>query len=103
MATVRVLDIVNIGRSTISIDVAPVDDIIPEELTGTGTEIDMTGLTGGSNLFDGDGPVRILPGRRFKIEEYRVNAGQIENLVVNQQIQVLDLLRDQEALFYESI
>jgi hypothetical protein len=47
----------------------------------------------GSDLFDGEGIVKIMPGRHFKIEEYRVNLGQVQNYIDRRQAQVLFLDR----------
>lgn len=81
---IAIIDIVNIGNSIVQIGVEPPD--LLECTDATGTEI--TGFDG-SLLFDGSGLVKILPGRRFVIEESRVNLGQIQNYINNRQITAL--------------
>lgn len=78
---IDIVDIVNIGRSLIQIGVAPPDE---ELLLGT----DVT-VFDGSFLFDGSGIVKIYPGKRFIIEESRINRGQIEVLASDGQIRAL--------------
>ena len=80
---IRVVDIKNIGNQPLTVGVGPVDE---ELLLGT----DLTPFDG-SPFFDGEGIVKIMPGRRFIIEEYRVNLGQIENYIDSRQAQVLFL------------
>ena len=83
--TIRVLDIQNIGNQPLQVGVGPVDE---EFLLGT----DVTPFDG-SFYFDGEGLVKIMPGRRFTIEEYRVNLGQIQNYIDYGQAKVLFLER----------
>ncbi|MHA2065262.1 MAG: hypothetical protein ACXABY_12875 [Candidatus Thorarchaeota archaeon] len=78
---IDVVDIRNVGKSLVQIGVAPPDE---EMLLGT----DITPFDG-SFLFDGSGIVKIYPGKRFVIEENRVNRGQIETLASSGQVQAL--------------
>jgi hypothetical protein len=82
---IKLLDIRNIGNTPLQLGVGPVDE---EVLLGT----DLTPFDG-SDLFDGEGIVKIMPGRHFKIEEYRVNLGQVQNYIDRRQAQVLFLDR----------
>ena len=77
---IDVIEITNAGRQPIQIGVAPVDEFF---LFGT----DITGFDG-SFLFDGSGTVKIQPGRRFIIEEYRINLGQVQNYIDSGQARV---------------
>lgn len=80
---IQILDIKNIGRQPLTLGVAPVDE---ELLLGT----DLTPFDG-SPFFDGEGIVKIMPGKRFIIEQYRVNLGQVQNYIDNRQANVLFL------------
>lgn len=80
---IDVIDIINVSNSIVQVGVDPPDFNCTD---ATGTEI--TGFDG-SLLFDGSGLVRIMPGRRFVIEQYRVNLGQIQNYIDGKQITAL--------------
>jgi hypothetical protein len=82
---ITILNIRNIGNQPLSVGVAPADE---EFLLGT----DLTPFDG-SDYFDGEGLVKIMPGRHFEIEEYRVNLGQIQNYIDGRQATVLFLDR----------
>ena len=83
---VKIIEITNIGRQPIQIGVAPPDEFFLFGVT------DLTGFDG-SFLFDGSGIVKIQPGRRFTIEEYRINFGQVQNYIDNGQARVLRTTR----------
>ena len=78
---IRVVTIRNTGRQPLPINVDPVDEVI---LLGT----DLTPFDG-SPFFDGEGTIRLHPGRSFDIEEYRVNLGQIQNYIDSRQAHVI--------------
>jgi hypothetical protein len=71
---IEVIEITNTGRQPIQVGVAPPDEFFLFEVT------DLSDFDG-SFLFDGSGTVKIQPGRRFTIEEYRINLGQIQNYI----------------------
>jgi len=81
---IDIIDIVNIGNSMVQIGVAPPDLFDCTEATG----VELTDFDG-SLLFDGSGLVTLLPGKRFVIEESRVNLGQIQNYIDSRQITAL--------------
>lgn len=93
-AIIIVLVITNIGNQPLQIGVGPVDE---EFLLGT----DVTPFDG-SFFFDGEGTVKILPGRTFEIEEYRINGGQLQNYIDSRQARVLTLRRLFSALQEET-
>ena len=72
---VRVLTLRNIGNSQLPLDIDP--PLMSEGTDATGTEATSGDIT----LFEGEGTVILQPGRIFRIEEDRVDLGQIENLV----------------------
>lgn len=68
---INIVEIKNIGKTPLQVVVAPVDE---KELLGT----DVTPFDG-SFFYDGEGLVKLLSGRTFIIEKYRVNLGQLDN------------------------
>jgi hypothetical protein len=77
---IDIVEIVNVSNTPLQIGVGPVDE---ERLVGTNvTPFD------GSFLFDGEGLIKLMPGRNFTIEEYRVNLGQLQNYVDKKLAQV---------------
>lgn len=78
---IDVLDIRNVSNTPLQIGVGPPDEGF---LLGT----DITPFDG-SFLYDGSGIVKLMPGKRLIIEEYRVNLGQIQNYIDSGMAQVL--------------
>jgi hypothetical protein len=94
METVDIVDITNIGNSTVQIGVSE-----PEIVeVGTGTETTALDITGNSLLYDGSGTVTIYPGKRFVIEEYRINLGQLQNYIDRKQVRALFMTRSIDNL-----
>tara|TARA_R100001244_G_scaffold25113_2_gene25357 strand:+ start:21533 stop:21844 length:312 start_codon:yes stop_codon:yes gene_type:complete len=87
---IDVVDICNIGKSIVQLGVSEPD--LEVELNTEATGTDVTGF-GGSLLFVGSGVVTISPGRRFIIEQSRINLGQLQNYIDNKQIRALFLRR----------
>jgi len=92
---IDVIDIHNISNTPLHLGVGPADE---EFLLGT----DVTPFDG-SFFFDGEGQVKIMPGRHFVIEEYRINLGQIQNYVDKRLANVLRLRRLLSALQEETV
>jgi len=95
---VDIIDITNISNSTVHLGVSEPnpDDVYCSDETGATSVTSCDSppeLTGGSLLFDGSGIVKILPGRRFIIEESRVNLGQLQNYIDKRHVRALFLTR----------
>lgn len=78
---IDIVIITNIGNQPLQVGVGPANE---EFLLGT----DVTPFDG-SKLFDGEGLIKIMPGRSFTIEEYRINLGQLQNYIDGRQAHVL--------------
>ena len=96
--TIIILSIKNIGNQPLQISVGAVDE---EEIWGTDCT-EYTPFDGDLGFFQGAGLAKVMPGKIFEIEEYRVNLGQIQNYVDNRQAQVLYLERLISALEEET-
>lgn len=82
---IDIVEIKNTGNQPLPLGVGPVDE---EFFLGT----DLTPFDG-SLFFDGSGIVKIMPGKLFTIEQYRVNLGQLQNYIDNKQAKALFLAR----------
>lgn len=82
---IKVVNIRNIGNQPLPINVEPVDE---EILLGT----DVTPFDG-SPYYDGSGTIKLHPGQKIEIEEYRVNLGQLQNYIDRRLAHVLFLDR----------
>jgi hypothetical protein len=93
---VDIIDIVNISRSTVHLGVSEpnLDDIyFISEISGKTEITNLSEITSGSLLFDGFGTIKLLPGKRFIIEESRINGGQLHNYVNKGLVRALFLTR----------
>ena len=93
--TIIILSITNIGNQPLQVSVGPISE---DEVLGT----DVTMFDGDLGFFEGSGIAKIMPGRTFEVEEYRVNLGQVQNYIDNRQAKVLYLERSIDAIEEET-